>query len=211
MSTRDLSVDFGSAQTGVAFKLFTSAGTLGVAVTAGIVNLASGMYFKPDVEIGANRGVYWYCDTAGVEAFEMFNASASGFTGDDSDNLAALAQMIGAGAITYSGPVSPNGATVTLVQGMDYQQADGRALTFTLTNGADLTDAAIEMRIGSALTVAGTVPSSTQARIELTAEDTAALSGSNIPFLVMATLDDGDKIEIQLGIVNILIPAAGAP
>ncbi len=204
MSTRDLSVDFGSAQTGVAFKLFTSAGTLGVAVTAGIVNLASGMYFKPDVEIGANRGVYWYCDTAGVEAFEMFNAQDSGFTGDDRDNLADIADRIATGVVTVISPVSDAGDTLSLIHGDDYLDDDGRALSFTSEDWPVLTAGAAVLKIGDVLTAAGDITNAATVSVELTHAQTILLKQKNYPFALIATLANGHVATLARGTAVIL-------
>lgn len=112
-------------------------------------------------------------------------------------------------AITLAAPVLESG-DVELVQGDDYANADGRALSWSSTSWPDLTGATIAFNVGDGdLVVAGTVVSSGGAtqtvRAEPTAAQTATLAATGRPtrtphrYDVTATLDGGGEVTLARG------------
>src|SRR5579883_580281 len=117
---------------------------------------------------------------------------------------------IGTGQIVTTSPVAQNGA-VTLVAGMDYLAADGRALAFTDATNAwpNLTGAAVTLQVYSAFdgavqySKAGTLVSvggpNQQIRFEPTAADTASFGRGAYHFLVYAVLANGHRADLVRG------------
>ncbi|HEX4521659.1 MAG TPA: hypothetical protein VH063_18940 [Gaiellaceae bacterium] len=101
-----------------------------------------------------------------------------------------------------------DGDTVEVVSGDDYLAADSRALDWAGTAWPDITAGAILLRLlnptGTTFEKAGTVVSATEAQVELTADDTAALIEPNWLYALTATLADGHVVTLATGALTVL-------
>ena len=115
---------------------------------------------------------------------------------------------IGSASAVFVSPVSTTGA-LSLIQGNDYKAADGRSIDFTLSGFPSFTSATVAFSIqqqGKAVltSIAGSVLSSTQLRVELTAAQTALLTpGFAGQFDLKVTLSDGSIITPVVGAVTV--------
>jgi hypothetical protein len=117
---------------------------------------------------------------------------------------------IGSAQVTTTSPVAQNGK-VEVVQGCDYDAADGLSLDWTDASNTwpVLTDATIAVNIddgelilaGSVVTATG---SSKKVRAEPTAAETAALEPGHYRYVVMATLASGNKVALAAGLWTVV-------
>lgn len=117
-----------------------------------------------------------------LEAVEGIDAGEGEDLDDIRADLDAILGAVSGGSVTYSGPLSPDGGTLTLTQGDDYTSAGtGRVLEWTsdawsLELEAEVT-AAFKPRLGGdRLTFTLEVVDSTTVRLELSSEETEMLS-----------------------------------
>lgn len=129
---------------------------------------------------------------------------------DEQAIATAIIAALGTGTIVMVTPVSADGETVQIVQGDDYHASDGRALEWTGDLWPDLTSATIAFHIADAdpftaegsVTDAGVGPQTV--RVQLTAEQTAALNAGQHPFDVEATLESGRVVTLVRGYSHVL-------
>lgn len=108
--------------------------------------------------------------------------TGDGLTQAQADQLAQIAAAT-AGSVEFRSPVSQDGETIELVVGDAYASADGRALTWTLTNTTFVVGSSVQLTLvdrqgEGSITAAGTLEASgsdTVLRFELTAEQTSTL------------------------------------
>jgi len=117
-----------------------------------------------------------------LEAVEGIDAGEGEDLDDIRADLDAILGAVSGGSVTYSGPLSPDGGTLTLTQGDDYTSAGtGRVLEWTsdawsLELEVEVT-AAFKPRLGGErLTFTLEVVDSTTVRLELSSEETEMLS-----------------------------------
>lgn len=145
----------------------------------------------------------------GTLVADIWNALTSGMTTvgsigkrlADYIDVAISSRMSSGGSVTYTGPVAISD-DATIVRGMDYYSADGRALEWSTTLEATwptLTGATINF-YSSLLDKAGTVVTGTGAtkkvRVELSAAETLAATLGTAAFKVVATLSNGHKVDL---------------
>jgi len=133
--------------------------------------------------------------TAGVYQVLAFDSASSGraiaFRQFD---VVAGTLIVPDAVVLY--PVASDGDTITLVQGDDYNNADGRALSWTDAASAwpAIAGAEVKLSLGSALTITGTVVSATEVRFALTAAQTGALKVGRYEYDVQAKLATTNRI-----------------
>jgi len=127
------------------------------------------------------------------------------------DNVDGLAALIGSGSITVVSPVSEDGGTITIVQGDDYNNSDGRALEWFSDDWPDITGASITLHIedsGGTYSEAGSVVtggSGTQTvRVELPSADTATLDAGFQKFHLEAVLTSGRVVTLATGVAHVI-------
>ena len=128
------------------------------------------------------------------------------------DNVDGLAALIGSGDITVVSPVSEDGGTITIVQGDDYNNSDGRALEWSSDDWPDVTGAAITLYIEDAAgtySEAGSVVTGgagTQTvRVELPSADTATLDAGFQKFHVEAVLSGSSRVvTLATGVAHVI-------
>ena len=127
------------------------------------------------------------------------------------DNVDGLAALIGSGGITVVSPVSEDGGTITIVQGDDYNNSDGRALEWFSDDWPDITGASITLHIedsGGTYSEAGSVVtggSGTQTvRVELPSADTATLDAGFQKFHLEAVLTSGRVVTLATGVAHVI-------
>jgi len=141
-----------------------------------------------------------------------------------SDSLEALREkldgMSATGVVTVVSPVSADGTELTLVQGDDYKNADGRAIAFSGITGlpSDIsTGVTVALKIKrrqttapTVISIAGTITTATGAtkavRFDVPAATTGLLEVGDrtYDFAVEFTLSSGDKITAVRGTVDVL-------
>lgn len=113
---------------------------------------------------------------------------------------------ISASAFSIVSPVATNG-TITVIRGDDYKNADGRALSFTLSSAPSIVGATIALLVqtGVAATTSfsGVVTSATACYVELTSAQTLALNVGNMAYDLQATLSDGSIVTLVQGTLSV--------
>jgi hypothetical protein len=124
-----------------------------------------------------------------------------------------VAALTVAGPVSVMSPVNPEGDELTIVRGDDYQQVDGRAITWSNPNWPTLTGATVTLTIRRKstglveLTVAGIVVDALTVRVELSKTLTGALVPSDWGhrFDVQAILAETDSVvTLVLGKCRVL-------
>ncbi len=87
--------------------------------------------------------------------------------------LSKLGLLTSATSVTVASPIS--GGTVTTVQGDDYRAEDGRAIEWVVSTPVDLTGGTVQVVLSGVATYTGSVVGTDTIRLELTAEETAAI------------------------------------
>ena len=87
--------------------------------------------------------------------------------------LSKLGLLTSATSVTVASPIS--GGTVTTVQGDDYKAEDGRAIEWKVSTPVDLAGGTVEVVLSGVATYTGSVVGTDTIRLELTAEETAAI------------------------------------
>ena len=87
--------------------------------------------------------------------------------------LSKLALLTSATSVTVQSPIS--GGTVTTVQGDDYKAQDGRAIEWKVSTPVDLTGGTVKIVLSGVAIYTGSVVGADTIRLELTAEETAAI------------------------------------
>ena len=87
--------------------------------------------------------------------------------------LSKLGLLTSATSVTVASPIS--GGTVTTVQGDDYRAEDGRAIEWVVSTPVDLTGGTVQVVLSGVDTYTGSVVGTDTIRLELTAEETAAI------------------------------------
>jgi len=213
----------------------TTGANVGSAVTTGFVDLGGGMYLWhyaafPDGHRGAVKfssgGVLKAIAPINPEEAENTDAKTSTRAATDDSRFANLDApvssratsgniLLPAARVNYVGPVVANG-NVTLLQGDDYANADGRALVFT-EDGAGwptLTSATVRLKsrhkhgMGQNLDVIGTVVTATgtskSVRFDLTTAQTGALGPRDHHFDIEATLTTSRVVTLHRGNLFVL-------
>ncbi len=159
---------------------------------------------------------------------EVPGAYGVGTAGEVLGNLQSnLVTALSGISVTISSPFSDDGETLTIVQGDDYANADGRALPVTLTGTfPDFTGATPVMRLSrttkvattgatvtTTVSVTGTVVTATGGtrvmRFEPTSADTSQLSGGVGTWEVEITLTNGRKMTLPVAKELIVKPELG--
>jgi hypothetical protein len=124
---------------------------------------------------------------------------------DPLDAIAAIqARLLSMGrTVTFVGPVATSG-DVTLRQGIAYPTAHGRELEWAFVGDTDLTGATLELIDAATGTAIGTpsltVVGDTQTvSVELTAEESADLPLGSREYILRATFETGEPIELTSG------------
>jgi hypothetical protein len=132
---------------------------------------------------------------------------SSGYTGNEAgavlEAVNAKTALITTGtSITLVAPVLASGK-VALVQGDDYLAADGRALQWSSSSWPVLTSATVVLHLENyadeTATLTGGVVSASEAQVELTAVQTAALDPVSWRYALKATLTDGSVVTLATG------------
>ena len=97
-------------------------------------------------------------------------------------------------------PLNPESEQIEIVAGDDYSASDNRSFDWNLVGWPSLTGASISFVAGP-LIVAGTVVSSTLARVELTKAQTITLEKREYEYRVSATTLNSRKITFSRGIL----------
>lgn len=110
--------------------------------------------------------------------------------------------------IAVTSPVV-DAATVIIVRGDDYKNADGRALfaTTTFSSAPSLSGGAVALRIKndtSPFNKAGVITGASACYVELTTSETAAFQPGNYTFDLQVTLSNGDIVTIAQGRFKVL-------
>lgn len=119
----------------------------------------------------------------------------------DEAAIKAKTDLISTGAITVTSPVASDGTTVTTYQGDDYDDAHGREIAFTVAT-PDLTGATVVLHVGDldvTCTLADAGLSTQHFYAELTAVESATLTGSSYTYSVVATFSDSDVQTLVTG------------
>lgn len=201
-------VSFGTAKTGLAtvgYELFKGDGTVFQArTTTGVSEIPTGtgsykVELAASVFTAAFDG-YIVWDT-GETPTPVYSVEAVRIIDIGGIVWSTSNRNLTGGVVTSVGPVAAGGS-VSILQGDDYKNADGRALQWTSTTWPNLTSATILMTAkqgASTFTKSGTVVTPTgtaEVQIELTNVDTSGLAAGSWNFNVVATLSDGDKITL---------------
>ena len=99
--------------------------------------------------------------------------------------LSKLGLLTAATSVTVASPIS--GGTVTTVQGDDYKAEDGRAIEWVVSTPVDLTGGTVEVVLSGVATYTGSVVGTDTIRLELTAEETAAIHRGRYRYQVVHT------------------------
>ncbi len=211
-------------------QLVNSTGAnVGSAVTSGFVDFGSGYYLWhyesfPDGHRGAVKfsagGVLKAVEAINPQEAENVDAKTS-TRATPADVTNALAGG-GPPAVTLISPVL-SGGNMQIVRGDDYSNADGRALTFNISDPTgsglpSLAGATVRLKTGlpnrpnlAVLNVTGTVVTATgttrTVRFELTSAQTAPLVPIAYNFDVEATLSTGRVITLLQGQCIVLADA----
>jgi len=195
----------------------------GAAVTTGTTNVffkgdsvgVVGTQTGPFTSTHVGNGVWDYYPTQAQTnfdhvAFTFVNSLAVNVTVQvytTYNNANAVLALIGAGSITYAGPVIATNGQFSIVQGDDYRVADGRAVSFVVTNGPDLTGLAasclLKIRrlkgfIASIQTTILNPGTSVQTlQFDLQSSDTATLDEGAFRYDIQATLADGHVVTFN--------------
>jgi len=127
-------------------------------------------------------------------------------------DTAAIADAVIAGIggtdVTISSVIAADGTTITIVRGDDYNNSDGRAITWTGTtsdqwpslSGATLKFTALNRMDSITVVPVVTQPTGTQAfRMELSSTESNELMSGRYPYDVQATLSSGRIITLVIG------------
>jgi hypothetical protein len=107
--------------------------------------------------------------------------------------------------VTYVGPVIEGGA-VEIVQGDDYYAADGRALSWTLTDFPSLAGATITFRCGSVTKTGSATGTGTQVvSVELSKTDTNLLTAELSSFSVTAVLANTHEVTLIKDTLSLIV------
>ena len=99
--------------------------------------------------------------------------------------LSKLGLLTSATSVSVASPIS--GGTVTTVQGDDYRAEDGRAIEWVVSTPVDLTGGTVEVVLSGVATYTGSVVGADTIRLELTAEETAAIHRGRYRYQVVHT------------------------
>lgn len=115
------------------------------------------------------------------------------------------------GSVTVISPLTQNGRRLEIVQGDDYADADGRAISWSSTGWPDVTGATVNF-VGlstdgsDSFTWSMTAIDSDTVRLELTAAQTSARSASSLySYAVQATIG-GNKVTLARGQMKVSAP-----
>lgn len=141
-------------------------------------------------------------DSSGVTTLLSRLSSARAGYLDQIPGIATATDLLGTHNVSVVGPVLASGQ-LELVQGDDYKATDGRALTFSSASWPTLTAGTVALKLrnspnATATSYAGTVLSASSVQVELTAAQTALLSGS-YKYDIVATLSNGDVATLAHG------------
>jgi len=179
----------------------------GLGTTWTVTVRKEGGAFVGSAGVKSELGNGWYnyrasaaeCDTAGAIALLV---SGAGFVQQNllavvSDTAGALDALAAAG-VEFVGPVVDGGNVITYL-GDDYNDLDGRALSWSSAAWPALTAATVAVTIDGLATFAGAVVTPTgtvEVMVELTAVQTASITAGRRPFQVVATQADGDIVTL---------------
>jgi hypothetical protein len=200
----------------------TTGANVGSAVTTGFTDLGLGFYLwhyssYPD----GHRGAVKFSAGGVLRAVAAINPEEAENT-DTKTSTRATSTASAPPAVTIVSPVV-QGGNVQIVRGDDYANADGRALTFDISDPTgtglpSLTGATVRLKTGlpnrpnlAVLNVTGTVVTATgttrTVRFELTSAQTAVLVPIAYNFDVEATLSTGRVITLLQGQCIVLADA----
>lgn len=97
--------------------------------------------------------------------------------------------------LSVTSPVSTSG-NVTTYQGDDYDSADGRQLSWTVSTTATLTGGTVAVILASVATYTGAIASETSVTLDLTATQTAAIPVGRYKYQVVATQAAGSGSDV---------------
>ena len=143
--------------------------------------LPSASYFDPAADTVANVTTVASTTTVGATGLAAIAAAVwdrltSALTTAGSVGaylLSKLGLLTSATSVTVASPIS--GGTVTTVQGDDYKAEDGRAIEWKVSTPVDLAGGTVEVVLSGVATYTGSVVGTDTIRLELTAEETAAI------------------------------------
>lgn len=195
----------GTAITGASAAAFTVTATrMGGAETATVTvsEDAGGWYLTTFTPTAAGRWALRVTYDDGTTS-RIFSETYDVTEANDAETVAAtVAARLRRQVVTVTAPVATTG-TVELVQGDDYLAADGRALDWTSTGWPDLTGASVEWQVslrGTETVYPASVVDADTVRVELTAEQTAALTPRQLrTYQLVATLPGGSIVTLTRG------------
>lgn len=138
-------------------------------------------------------------NTAGSASDPLENAVPGTYPGGTAGY--ALGQL-GAGSITFTGPVISDENTFEVIQGDDYLIVDSRSFNFTFGASPNLTSSTVVMRIQTPTiteitgTKSGEGTSAQVVKFEMTKTQTAAFQVKNYAYDIQATLSDTSVVTL---------------
>ena len=129
-------------------------------------------------------------------------AYAAGTAGYQFANINAVVSQFVSGSVTVSSPVNATGTAIDIYRGDDFRLSEGRQFGFSSIPYV-LTGGTVLLKIGTALSVSGTVTSATACYFELSAAQTSLLSDDAYAFEVQATLSNGHEVTVASGTARI--------
>jgi hypothetical protein len=182
---------------------------IGSAATVTPAEIADAVWDEAKADHVAPGSTGQALNAAGANADPLLNEVPGSYAAGTAG--AALGQ-IGSGLITTISPIAAGGA-ITIMQGDDYSNSDGRALDWTDTDaawptltGATITFGAERLASGVTFTKAGSVVTPTgtkKVRVELTAAETATLAIGPYSYQVEAVLTSGRVITLASGTMTV--------
>jgi hypothetical protein len=97
--------------------------------------------------------------------------------------------------VTVQSPVA-SGLNVTTIQGDDYDTADGRQLSWTVSTTATLTGGTVAVVLSGVDTYTGAIASETSITLDLTAAQTAAIPVGPHRYQVIVTQSAGNGADV---------------
>lgn len=147
--------------------------------------------------------------SANVTAMAADVLTASALATDAVNEIKASLQALG---VTVTSPVDSTGK-IEIIKGATYDQDDGLAINITLTGAPSITSATpvvlklYDCNTNELTTLTGSAASSAVARFELTAAESAALSGGQYRYYLFITLSGGNVIVPTNGYFEVDDPA----